>query len=494
MDALPAWLREFVEDVAAFTQVYPDMPAMLALASLSTACAGRFHVEIRDSYTEPLNVFVAVAMDSGDRKSAAFKACTQVLRDVEAEFMERERPTIAAAGQKRKNLEARLKHLQTQLAKSDDDAGRAALEIDAVKSAQAIEQLPRILEPRLLADDATPQALAMLLQRCGEQVGVYSPEGGIFKTLGGRYSDGQADFDLVLKAYSGEPVTVDRVSRATVRLERPRITFALTIQPRILQELAQMPGALELGFAGRFLYAVPPSYVGTRAASAPTMRSEGAIEYERKIRHLLNGRVPGQDTTAIRLSAEALAVRDAFHDEIEPRLMPGAGDLAGPGLKEWARKLLGTMARIAGILHAAEHADPAGVPIDGNTTAAAVSICQYLIEHARAAFLTMGTDPEVERARLVLDWIHRKRCSSFTQRELFESKRKSFDGKATVLRLTLELLQEHGYIRALDDGRSGPGRRSERYEVRPDFAVCADRVPASTEKKGEREKESNLSD
>jgi hypothetical protein len=89
----------------------------------------------------------------------------------------------------------------------------------------------------------------------------------------------------------------------------------------------------------------------------------------------------------------------------------------------------------------------------------------------------MGTDPEIERTKLVLDWLRRKGCRSFTQREVFESKRKSFEGKATVLRQTLELLEEHGYIRALDDSRSGPGRRSERYEVRPEFADCADCVP-----------------
>jgi len=40
------WLREHVEDVAGFVQVHHDMPAMLMLAALSTACMGRFHVEV----------------------------------------------------------------------------------------------------------------------------------------------------------------------------------------------------------------------------------------------------------------------------------------------------------------------------------------------------------------------------------------------------------------------------------------------------------------
>jgi hypothetical protein len=210
---------------------------------------------------------------------------------------------------------------------------------------------------------------------------------------------------------------------------------------------------------------------------------------ERKIRALLDGREPGQVTEAIRFSPEALAVRDAFHDEVEPRLRAGDGDLAVPGVKEWARKVVGTMARIAGILHCAQEAAPAAVPIARETAEAAVLICRYLVDHARAAFATMGTDPEVARARVVLDWLRRKACQRFTQRELFESRRKSFEDKATLLRQTLELLAAHGYIRPIDPERDGPGRRSEWYEVRPGFADCADRVPGGLSANSETERE-----
>jgi|GEM_PF-1218014 len=466
IEALTPWHRVFVEELAAFSQVHPDMPAMLSLASLSTACAGRFHVEVRDGYTETLNLFVAVVMDSGDRKSGVFKACCAPLRTIEAELLARARPAIVAAKQREQILEARLDYLRKKIAKEDDDTARGQLELDAVNAAKGLDGLPRIIEPRLLADDITPQALGILLQSCGEQIGVFAPEGGIFKTLGGRYSDGVADLDLVLKSHGGEPVTVDRVSRGTVQLEHPLVTFGLTIQPRVLKDLAATPGAIELGFAGRFLYSLPGSEVGKRAAMAPPMSGEGAIEYANKVRTLLAARVPGQTTDPIRMSPEALAVRDAFHDEIEPRLTPGAGDLAVPGVKEWARKLLGAMARLAGILHCCKNAEPTSVPISGQTATEAVLLSKYLLEHARAAFLTMGTDIEIERAKLVLDWIRRKGCSQFSQRDLYQAKRKTFEDKATLLRQTLELLEAHGYVRALGDERTGPGRRSERYEVR----------------------------
>lgn len=116
IDALPSWLRDFVQDVAAFSQVQPDMPAVLALAALSTASAGRFHINVRPDYAETMNLYVAAVMDSGDRKSGVFKACTQPLREVEAELLQLARPLIAGAAQKRKNLEARLKHLQAKIA------------------------------------------------------------------------------------------------------------------------------------------------------------------------------------------------------------------------------------------------------------------------------------------------------------------------------------------------------------------------------------------
>jgi hypothetical protein len=63
------------------------------------------------------------------------------------------------------------------------------------------------------------------------------------------------------------------------------------------------------------------------------------------------------------------------------------------------------MARIAGLLHVAEHQGSVSEPISETTMASAIRIGRYFTEHALGAFDEMGADPAVEDARYVLGWI-----------------------------------------------------------------------------------------
>jgi replicative DNA helicase len=70
--ALPGWLADFVQAVATATQTPTDLAGMLALSALATAAGGRVEVEPRPGFREPLNLFTAVALPPGNRKSAVF--------------------------------------------------------------------------------------------------------------------------------------------------------------------------------------------------------------------------------------------------------------------------------------------------------------------------------------------------------------------------------------------------------------------------------------
>ncbi|MGI8477228.1 MAG: DUF3987 domain-containing protein, partial [Thermomicrobiales bacterium] len=95
------------------------------------------------------------------------------------------------------------------------------------------------------------------------------------------------------------------------------------------------------------------------------------------------------------LSAEAEARFRAFETRLEPRLAEH-GDL-GYGA-DWVGKLAGASARIAGLLHAAEHAAgkaPRDVPIAGENMAGAGEIgieTGVLVPHRLIAFESIGAD------------------------------------------------------------------------------------------------------
>ena len=94
-EALPPVLAAYVREIAASTQVPVDMAALLALAVVAAAAARRCVVQIGRTHSEPLNLFCAVVMEPGSRKSAIMDM-TSPLREHEAALVRREAPTVVA--------------------------------------------------------------------------------------------------------------------------------------------------------------------------------------------------------------------------------------------------------------------------------------------------------------------------------------------------------------------------------------------------------------
>src|SRR6266481_5806922 len=67
VEALPSWLAQYVDALAHATQTPTDLAGLLGLAAVSTAMAQKVRVEVRQGYSEPVNIFVVVAMPPGSR-------------------------------------------------------------------------------------------------------------------------------------------------------------------------------------------------------------------------------------------------------------------------------------------------------------------------------------------------------------------------------------------------------------------------------------------
>ena len=67
--------------------------------------------------------------------------------------------------------------------------------------------------PRLLASgDVTPEKLVGLLAEQGGRIALMSPEGEAFGLMAGLYGNAP-NFEVFLKAHSGDTIRVDRVGR-----------------------------------------------------------------------------------------------------------------------------------------------------------------------------------------------------------------------------------------------------------------------------------------
>jgi replicative DNA helicase len=471
VEVLPGWLSEYVTGVATATQTPPDLAGMLALAVLATVAAGAVEVEARSGWREPLCLFVAVGMDAGSRKSSVFTALTRPVAEFERQQAAAALPSITET--------ATLRRIAEQAAASAEAAaGKAPVGQQEERQAEAIARAAEAANlvvppiPRWLVDDATPEALAGLLATYG-RIALLSAEGDVFDQMAGRYNQAAGpNLGVYLKGHAGDLLKVDRRGRPPEYVERPCLTIGLTVQPEVLQGLAGRPGFGGRGLLARFLYSLPQSLVGRRQPGAPPVPESVTDRYIREFQALAASltRPASDDPTVLTLDPHADERLLAFERDLEPRLAADRGDLAH--LAGWAAKLAGTTCRLAALLHLASHLrDGWAHPINADTLAGAIRLANYLVEHARAVFDLMGTDPRVGDARWLLDWISRTEQVQFSRRDAHQAARGRFR-KATDLEPALRLLEEHGYLRRADPEPSrdpqGRGRpASPRFVVNP---------------------------
>lgn len=96
----------------------------------------------------------------------------------------------------------------------------------------------------------------------------------------------------------------------------------------------------------------------------------------------------------------------------------------------------------------------------------AIMVGGVAINHTKAIFQLMGTDPDIANAVLVLDWIKREKKKQISQRDCFNRFRAIFTRVASM-KSSLRVLEERSYIRDNTQKTGRRGRPSPSYEVNP---------------------------
>lgn len=468
LDTLPEWLGEYVAAVATTTETPADVAALLGLSVIATAAAKRARVCVNDDWSEPLNIFTASVLPPGSRKSAVFDKLTAPLVEWERSELERMKPLHEQAL-------ARQQTAVKRLDKATLDAARGELEekeVARLAAEKAEIHVPPL--PRVIADDCTPERMASLLAEQGGRMALLSDEGGVFELIAGRYSDGVPNMDVWLKGHAGSDLRVDRASRDAEVVLRPALTLGLTVQPGVLSALSGKPGFRERGLIARFLFAIPRNTVGWRDCDPPTIPTPVKALYRQRVLDLLGLQPaigPGNQLVehSLRLSPEAAGLVLRLRRELEPRLRPG-GDLQHAA--DWVGKLVGATVRIAGLLHLAGEPEPLTAMVTAETMDAAIRIGRYCLEHALLALDEIGSDEQMSGARLILEWLERRRPErTFTRRDCHQDLRtRARFVRVAELDAPLQFLVECGHIRPTKPPVSGGkgGRPQEHvFEVHP---------------------------
>lgn len=478
VEALPPTVRDYVRAVAASLQVPIDLPALAVLVVACAATGGAHEVEIGPGWVEPVVLWAAPILPSGEGKTPALGAVMHPLLDVERELREEARERVAEERTARRQLEGRLKSAEAEAVKAKAEADRMDAEERARKLAVQLANTPEPVMPRLVLQDTTAEGLTAALGDHGGRIAVVSDEAGVLDTLAGRYARGVPNLDAVLKGYDGGSVVVTRRGADEIAIQRATVPILVTPQPALLEALENGAVLRGRGLLARFALVRPVSLVGHRSPSAPPIPEDLAAAWAGLIREIaMHESSDESDETPragcsvgsvgrFRASGSARAVLDAVHDEVEPRLQPQSGDLAD--VADWASKHRGRVARIGAVLQMLA-AGPEPAEIGEEVMRDAAIIGRYLLAHA--AVLLPGAlqpaHPDEARARAILRWVARNDHRTMSARDV---QRDGVGGRHTIedTDYALALLVKRGYLRPLPAPPPAPGRNpSPEFEVNP---------------------------
>jgi hypothetical protein len=482
VDCLPEPLRRWVLETAEATQTPVDLAALLSLAICAGAAARRVQIRADRGWFEPINLYTLCLLEPGNRKSAVFSAANRPLEDLERELVASETAKIAAAKTNLAIKQDRHKRMIKKAAGDGAEATEAALEASRLGHDLETEQVPVL--PKLIVDDATPEAIEIALSQQGGRLVVAGAEGGLFDTIAGRYSGGSPNLDVLLKSHSGDTLRVDRVTRGNLYVDKPTLTIAYAVQPEVVRGMVGNKAFRGRGLIGRFLYAYPASPLGSRRIATNPVSQETTAAYDQLVRRLADIDCDNEDKhRLLRVSSEATEIFRDWQREIEPHLgTDGRFEL----MRDWAGKLAGLTVRLAAILHlvANDRPDPWSNAVQESSMLAAIKIASWACEHAEAVLAMMADgDERLEDAAFIFRWLRKQAADSaqsslqVTRRQIHTHGRRRFDANPDRLDKALAVLVDNGWLRSAEQegGIAKKGRPTELYLVNPVIATDSTR-------------------
>ena len=429
---LPEWIRNQVIQVAEQTRTPTDLAAMCALACLSATLNRKISISITPTYKESANLYLVCAMPPGSGKSPVFTMMLKPFQDYAIELTQQHNDTRGQLEQEHRMLN----HDMTIAEKAGDT-------IKARELRETLELNPLKPAPVLIADDATPEAIAQLLAE-QHRIALLSSEGGLFDMMSGKYSD-VTDLAIYNKGFTSDAYIVNRIGRTQAAITECHIVIGITTQPYVIAQMADNTKLSGTGLASRFMYHIPASNIGHRDFTTdPTHNPAIEHTYNQRMRQIIDDHHSITQPVIKHLSPDAYDIYRRHRQQREQLIAPGQPH---DHLAEWNEKLNRAILRTAALLHIARHPDDP--IIDADAIADALDIATYWTEHAKEAHYLWGADPTLHQAQRILDWIQRQAISECTFRDIYSALRKTFAKAADALP-AVNLLIERGWLKQLD--------------------------------------------
>jgi len=409
LGSLPPIVEAMIEDIADIVQVDTAMAASIALATISgVASRGKIKLLSQDSEA-PLTLSVLVIAAPSEGKSPVINRLLKPLYEIESELI-REHKLM-------RSQELAEKHLleqRVQLTEKSAAKGATNARADFFEAHRALASFGETASPRICYDDVTPEGLVQKMAGNGRAF-IASAEGGIFQTIAGRYANGVPNLDAILKAYDGEPLSVDRKGADPLVIMRPLLTMALMVQQHTWEQIKTNADFMGRGFLHRFLIVEPSSRVGFRSFGGKKSSLKVVENYGSLIRDLVDLFNQGEATLIMSPEADSVLADYSRATEYELR---AEGRFGGSAIQtEWGGKLFGKALRLCGILHCARYGrDSLQQTISQETAEDAVCLAEWF---AGEWLRLMPEIPVRETlAEAIVKWMTDTQIDEFTRSEV----------------------------------------------------------------------------
>ena len=437
--------------VAHQLQVPVDLPALMGLSVMALPLAGRVRVAIRPGSFSPVVLWTLCALPPGERKTPAVERIKQPIKLWEEQEQKRNLEDIKYQKAHRKLAEKQKQAVEGEIKKEKDEAKIKELTRRYGDLDHLLAQ-PEPEVPRLLVDDATPEALVPFLHKHKGRAACLSDEAVFLEVALGRYS-GNPHFELYLRGFDGGEYRPDRVGREHLYLPAIYLTLGLCIQVQPFLKLARDADAEHRGFFPRFLTAMPRSLMGHRQFVLDGDLDMAQAAWDGLIFRLLKE----QTSRNLDHLPEGYGIIKEFETKYEPKLADNR-ELAS--LRAWVGKAVsGQMLRVAAVLHCAS-GEKANI-IKPDTLRAAITVIEYFLAHTRQVHNAREEDVALDIALKIRDHLTRNKVKKFNyahfKRHIWAAKNDEAALKDAYL-----LLQTSRIIR-----ETGRTKQTVLYEVNP---------------------------
>jgi hypothetical protein len=372
---------QMVEATAESIGVHPNLPAIAALGVASAAIGRGLYTKSGPNQTICGNLFILGSAISGEGKSEGCRPLVAPLIEENSNriqyYQEIKRPSVLSRqrlySKELNSIESALYGQKKNTLSTVDKKTLRDRHQQLLTMLDALQD--QLVEPAMLTEDSTQEAMAVLTQKNSEQLFSFSADASkAVDNLEGLYNKLSVPEDnFMVHCFSGDPCSIHRISRPAINLQHPCLSVLWFLQPIHFERMLANDRLREAGLLVRMLVSdtrlEPRESDGTEREIPPALQ----LKYNELIRLLIRTYWDSKTRQEISIDLNGQKLFRDYHNELVQFRKSDLKDI-NSFVARWPEQAR----RIAIGQHAARHGDQAHlVRMSDSTIANSITIVRW---------------------------------------------------------------------------------------------------------------------